>query len=193
MLNDNFPSLAERGVEMDQVQSVSPTQDNNDQQLDQAIANLPGITTDSDSHTNNYQDQSTNTPQPSGQLENTPPVVTNNQAGSSDNNSQGSYIDSITKDDASSSSNAASNDDLQHIKDEALEKLRPLVDKLDQGPEEKFDTLLMLIRASDDKSLIKPAYEAAEAIEDDQKRAKALLDVVNEVNYLTQPSSQTQD
>lgn len=178
---------------MDQVQSVSPTQDNNDQQLDQAIANLPGITTDSDSHTNNYQDQSTNTPQPSGQLENTPPVVTNNQAGSSDNNSQGSYIDSITKDDASSSSNAASNDDLQHIKDEALEKLRPLVDKLDQGPEEKFDTLLMLIRASDDKSLIKPAYEAAEAIEDDQKRAKALLDVVNEVNYLTQPSPQTQD
>lgn len=78
--------------------------------------------------------------------------------------------------------------ELQSIKQQALTKLAPLVEHLDQDPEERFNTLLMMIRASDDASLVQPAYDAANKIEDDKKRAQALLDVVNEVNYLTRPT-----
>ncbi len=74
---------------------------------------------------------------------------------------------------------------LLDIKQNALEQLRPLVDHLDSVPEEKFDALMMMIRASDDQGLIQPAYESAQKITDDKKRAEALLDVVNEINYLT--------
>jgi hypothetical protein len=81
--------------------------------------------------------------------------------------------------------------ELQDIKVQALQQLGPLVKHIDQDPEEKFNTLLMMIRASDDETLIKPAYEAAQAIDDDKKRAQALLDVVNEVNYLTRPQEPT--
>lgn len=77
--------------------------------------------------------------------------------------------------------------ELQDIKQSALSELSPLVEHLEQGPEDRFNTLLMMIRASDDSSLVKPAYEAAQKIDDDKKRAQALLDVVNEVNYLTRP------
>ena len=79
--------------------------------------------------------------------------------------------------------------ELYDIKQDALKKLSPLVQHLDQGPEEKFETLIMMLRASDDPALIRPVYEAAQAIEDDKKRAQALLDVVNEVNYLTRPEA----
>jgi len=77
--------------------------------------------------------------------------------------------------------------ELYDIKQQALKQLGPLVQHLDQGPEEKFETLIMMLRASDDPALIQPAYEAAQTIADDKKRAQALLDVVNEVNYLTRP------
>ena len=43
-----------------------------------------------------------------------------------------------------------------------------------------------ILRASDDKSLVQPAFEEAQKIDDEDKKAQALLDVVNEVNYLTQ-------
>ncbi len=76
-------------------------------------------------------------------------------------------------------------DGLLDIKQNALDQLKPLVDHLDSMPEEKFDALMMMIRASDDQALIQPAYEAAQQIKDDKKRAEALLDVVNEINYLT--------
>lgn len=76
---------------------------------------------------------------------------------------------------------------LHSIKHQALQELGPLVEHIEQEPEERFDTLMMMIRASDDASLVKSAYEAAQQIEDDNKKAQALLDVVNEVNYLTRP------
>lgn len=75
------------------------------------------------------------------------------------------------------------NNDLAAIKQKTLNELRPLVAKLDLSPEEKFDTLLLLIRSTDDKSLITQAYEAAEKITDETKRASALLDVVKEIDY----------
>lgn len=78
------------------------------------------------------------------------------------------------------------NDDLIKIKQEALQQLSPLVGHLNQSPEEKFRTTMMMIQASDDQSLLKDAYEAAKQISDEKVRAQALLDVVNEINYFTQ-------
>jgi hypothetical protein len=84
------------------------------------------------------------------------------------------------------SSSPIHNDELLSIKQGALHQLSPLVGHLDQTPEEKFRTTMMMIQASDDQSLIKAAYEAAQKISDDKARAQALLDVINEINYFTQ-------
>jgi hypothetical protein len=77
-------------------------------------------------------------------------------------------------------------DDLLTLKQEALSQLSPLVGQLDQTPEEKFRTTMMLIQSTDDPSRIPEAYKAAQAITDEKVRAQALLDVVNEINYFTQ-------
>ena len=86
------------------------------------------------------------------------------------------------------STSITSNDtnDLLSIKQKALQDLGPLVEHLEGSPEERFETLMMMIRATDDAKLIEPAHQAALGITDEQKRAHALLDVVNEINYLTQ-------
>lgn len=85
----------------------------------------------------------------------------------------------------SSGSSAAKMTDagLESLKKEALEELRPLADKLELPPKEKFDTMLLIIRSTDDRNLLQPAHEAAKAIEDDVVRAEALLDIVKEVDY----------
>ncbi len=72
---------------------------------------------------------------------------------------------------------------LDNIKKVALEELRPLVDKLDLPADEKFDTLLLLIRSTDDKTLVPQAHEAAKSILDEAKRAQALLDIIKEIDY----------
>lgn len=77
-------------------------------------------------------------------------------------------------------------DDLLALKQQALTQLGPLVDQLDQTPEERFRTTMMLIQSTDDSSRIPEAYKAAQAITDEKVRAQALLDVVNEINYFTQ-------
>jgi len=77
-------------------------------------------------------------------------------------------------------------DELLGIKRQVLTQLSPLVDHLDQMPEERFRTLMMMIQASDDQALVKSAYEAAKKITDEKARAQALLDIVNEINYFTQ-------
>lgn len=77
--------------------------------------------------------------------------------------------------------------DLESIKKDALTELRPLVDKLNVAPEEKFDTYLLLLRSTDDQALIAPAHEAARNIADEARRAQALLDVIKEIDYLSGP------
>ncbi len=76
-------------------------------------------------------------------------------------------------------------DDLVNIKRQALQDLSPLINHLDQTPDEKFKTTMMMIQASDDKDLIPQAYQVAKDIPDEKKRAQALLDIVNEINYFT--------
>ncbi len=75
---------------------------------------------------------------------------------------------------------------LEGIKKDALNELRPLVDKLNVSPEEKFDTYLLLLRSTDDRTLIGPAHDAAKEIADETRRAQALLDVIKEIDYLSQ-------
>ncbi len=89
---------------------------------------------------------------------------------------------------APQTTSAPSQDDptLLDIKQQALQHLSPLVEHLDQVPEEKFKTTMMMIQASDDKSLVPAAFDAAKQIEDDKVRAQALLDIINEINYFTQ-------
>lgn len=78
---------------------------------------------------------------------------------------------------------------LADIKRQALTDLSPLVSHLDQSPEEKFHTIMMLLQSTDDQSLVKSAYEAAQAIGDEKARAQALLDIVHEINYFSQKNS----
>jgi hypothetical protein len=77
------------------------------------------------------------------------------------------------------------NSDLEGIKKSALGELRPLISKVDLPAEEKFDTYLMLIRSTDDSSLIAPAHAAAQGITDETRRAEALLDIIKEIDYLS--------
>ncbi len=114
---------------------------------------------------------------------NTPTITTNNPSSDSSLNdvTATSSVVSPTTSPSSGSSN-----DLLDIKQNALKELNPLVQHLEQTPEEKFKTTMMMIQASDDQSLVKTAYEEAQKITDDKARAQALLDVINEINYFTQ-------
>jgi hypothetical protein len=87
---------------------------------------------------------------------------------------------------AASLVNGFNEDELLKLKQQALQSLAPLVDHLEQDPEAKFKTTMMMIQASDNSDLIPEAYEAANKIPDEKVRAQALLDVVNEINYFTQ-------
>lgn len=80
---------------------------------------------------------------------------------------------------------SAPSSDLNGIKSEALNELRPLIDHVDLSAEEKFDTYLMLIRSTDDSSLIAPAHAAAQNIADEKRKAEALLDIIKEIDYLS--------
>jgi hypothetical protein len=97
----------------------------------------------------------------------------------------GASLPTIAPPSAPVAASVSTGDDLISIKQEALHQLKPLVGHLDQTPEEKFRTTMMMIQASDDQSLIGEAYEAAKGISDEKVRAQALLDVVNEINYFT--------
>ncbi len=76
--------------------------------------------------------------------------------------------------------------ELLHMKHEAIAQLQPLIGSLEQAPEEEFRTLMMMIQATDDRSMLKNAMDVAKKIPDGKARAQAMLDVINEINYFTQ-------
>lgn len=81
--------------------------------------------------------------------------------------------------------------DLSLIKQQALLQLSPLVNHLDQKPEDRFNTTMMMLQATDDQTLVPVAYEAAQAITDERLKAQALLDIVNEINYFSNNKNTT--
>jgi hypothetical protein len=90
-----------------------------------------------------------------------------------------------------SSDNSDTPNDLIELKQSALQELSPLVGHLEQTPEEKFRTTMMMIQASDDQTLLPAAFAAAKDISDEKARAQALLDIINEINYFTQQHAET--
>ena len=77
-------------------------------------------------------------------------------------------------------------DELLRIKQEAIQKLAPMVGHLDQKPDDEFRTTMMMIQATDNAQLIPAAYAAAQKMTDEKSKAQALLDIINEINYFTQ-------
>ncbi len=128
--------------------------------------------------------------------ENEPPVIdapaeVSAPEPSTDTPSAPSFLDDHDDDSSTSSSSddtlkSGDHDDLINIKQQALKELSPLVGHLDQTPEEKFRTTMMMIQAADDESLVQAAYDTAQKITDEKARAQALLDIINEINYFTQ-------
>jgi hypothetical protein len=78
------------------------------------------------------------------------------------------------------------NRDLEEVKAHALTELRPLIERLGLSPSDKFDIFLLTIRSTRDRTLVEPAYDAARQIEDEDKRARALLDIIKEIDALEQ-------
>jgi len=89
---------------------------------------------------------------------------------------------SSTDDTSDESTNDLS--ELDDIKKSALDDLQPLIEHVEQSPEERFETVMMMIRSNDDPKLISQAYEAAKGIENEKVRANALLNIVSEIEYL---------
>jgi hypothetical protein len=102
----------------------------------------------------------------------TPEIITPAATTTIDDTSQASMI---TKNESTLALDAATpgpvDAGLLSIKQEALEKLSPLIGQLDQSPEEKFHTTMMMIQASDNQELVKDAYEAAQKITDEKEKA----------------------
>jgi hypothetical protein len=158
----------------------TPATSNNDLTDTSAPASDPSSDTSNDSATETPLLESTGTPDDNS---------TSATSRDDSNDSFGSTATSSPKDDTST----AGNDDLLDLKKQSLEELAPLVSQLDQTPEEKFKTTMMMIQATDDSSLIKSAHETALQITDEKDRAQALLDIVNEINYFTQVASSKND
>jgi len=78
---------------------------------------------------------------------------------------------------------------LAGLKQQAIGHLESLSDHVEGTPEEMFKTTMMMIQANDNHTLLEKALEAAKSIEDDKIRAKAMLDVINEINYFSQENS----
>lgn len=80
---------------------------------------------------------------------------------------------------------ATSSPELEAAKQKAMQALVPLIDHL-QGvdPETKFDISLKAMRFTDNKDLVNTVLDAAMAIRDESSKAEALVELINEINYL---------
>lgn len=87
------------------------------------------------------------------------------------------------------STSTAGSASLEDIKSQALNELRPLIDRVDLPAEERFDAYLMLLRSTDDSTLVAPAHAAAQDISDEKRKAEALLEIIKEIDYLSRKST----
>lgn len=115
-----------------------------------------------------------------------PEITAQSSVSEPSTSSESTTAPSISNFEPINSSNSDDSEELIDLKQQALRSLSPLLSHLDQTPEEKFRTTMMMIQASDDQSLVKTAYDAAQGITDEKSKAQALLDIVNEINYFTQ-------
>ncbi|MDR1032826.1 MAG: hypothetical protein LBL84_02325 [Candidatus Nomurabacteria bacterium] len=79
--------------------------------------------------------------------------------------------------------------DLDTVRTKALQDIKPLLDKLDLPANEKFDIYIEVLRASNDTTLLPPAYDITPNIEDETTRGMDLLTVIREIDSLNQPEA----
>ena len=76
------------------------------------------------------------------------------------------------------------NDNIEQIRENALRELLPLMEKTHANPIQKYSLYRDAILSLHDTSAINGAYNAAKQIEDESKRAEALLDIVNIIDRM---------
>ena len=74
--------------------------------------------------------------------------------------------------------------DLDRVKFNALNEIRPILETVDILPEKKFTIYKDIIELTDDKACIEPAYNAARQITDEKERAEALLYIIEIIDDL---------
>lgn len=74
--------------------------------------------------------------------------------------------------------------DLDRVKINALNEIRPILETVDILPEKKFTIYKDIIELTDDKACIEPAYNAARQITDEKERAEALLYIIEIIDNL---------
>ena len=74
--------------------------------------------------------------------------------------------------------------DLDRVKTNALNEIRPILETVDIPFEKKFMIYKDIIELTDDKACIEPAYNAARQIPDDKTRAEALLYIIEIIDDL---------
>ena len=170
---DNVPPPA---VGADITQPQNPEEDPS---LAQDIQSPPPVSPPDEEPEEESEPEEPETPEPAEEKEEEPeatPVVPAPPAVESE--------DENDDEDEEAESEEPADSDLESAKKEALSELSPLVDHLDIPDDEKFDTYMEILKASDDKAMVKPALEAAKSISDEDKKAQALLDIVKEIKSL---------
>jgi hypothetical protein len=74
--------------------------------------------------------------------------------------------------------------DLDQVKMSALNDLKPIIDRVNIAPEDKFKIYREILEDMPDKTVIEPAYNAAKQITDEAEKAEALLLVVQKIDEL---------
>ena len=74
--------------------------------------------------------------------------------------------------------------DLDRVKINALNEIRPILETVDILPEKKFTIYKDIIELTDDKACIEPAYNAARQIAEEKERAEALLYIIEIIDDL---------
>lgn len=72
--------------------------------------------------------------------------------------------------------------DITSVKEAMLRDLFPIMDKVDMGAEERFELYRTMLDSSNDKSLIRGAYEVVKGITDEGARAEALLFLIKKAD-----------
>jgi hypothetical protein len=95
----------------------------------------------------------------------------------------------VTADQATDAISAALVPRLNNVRSRALQDIKPLLDKLDVPADQKFDIYIEVLKASNDQSLIEPAYNLTSDIADETKRADDLLTIIREIDSLNPPEA----
>lgn len=91
----------------------------------------------------------------------------------------------VPEEDNSSRIDIASNgtmNNMSALKQQALQELSPLIDKLDQSPDERYEIAKMIYEETKDKNMLTTVYEAAKNLTDERKKAQAIYDIIKKIN-----------